>query len=121
VEPRLDCAEVRERTAEPAVVHKRQLSASRLYLDCLTSLFLCADYQQLSATGHDVTNEVECLIKAGNRLLQINDVDAVALGEYELAHLRIPSPSLMPEMDPGFEELLHADWGNQSEPPLNDA
>jgi hypothetical protein len=35
-------------------------------------------------------------------------VDPVALGEDVLAHLRIPAPGLMPEVDARFEQLLHA-------------
>jgi hypothetical protein len=42
-----------------------------------------------------------------DRLLQIDDMDAVALAEDELAHLRVPAPGLMTEVNPGFQHGLH--------------
>jgi len=36
-------------------------------------------------------------------LLEVDYVDAVAFREDKFAHLGVPSASLMPEMDPGFE------------------
>ena len=39
-------------------------------------------------------------------LLQIDDVDAVALGENEPAHLRVPPAGLVAEVNTGFEELF---------------
>src|SRR4029077_13841840 len=42
-------------------------------------------------------------------LLQIDDVDAVALGEDVALHLRVPAPGLVTEVDAALQELLHAD------------
>src|SRR5207244_3089289 len=42
-------------------------------------------------------------------LVQVDDVDAVALHEDESFHLRIPPPRLVPEVDSRFEQVLHRD------------
>ena len=52
------------------------------------------------------------LLDALERLLQVDDVDAVALHEDELLHLRVPAPRLMPEVDTRFEQVLHRDIGH---------
>src|SRR5215813_10483142 len=44
------------------------------------------------------------------RLLEVDDVDAVALGEYEPLHLRVPPTCLMPEMNAALEQLPHGDY-----------
>jgi hypothetical protein len=38
---------------------------------------------------------------------EVDDVDPIALGEDEGAHLGIPAPSLMSEVDTGLKELAH--------------
>ena len=40
------------------------------------------------------------------RLLEVDDVDAVALGEDEPAHLRVPAAGLVAEVDAGLEQLF---------------
>ena len=42
-------------------------------------------------------------------LLQVDDVDAVALGEDEPLHLRVPAPGLVSEMDTCVQHLTHGD------------
>jgi hypothetical protein len=39
-------------------------------------------------------------------------VDAVALGEYESAHLRVPTARLVAEVNAGFEQLLEIRLGH---------
>src|SRR5664280_1149742 len=43
------------------------------------------------------------------RLLQVNDVNSIALAEDIFLHLRVPTLRLVPEVNPGFEQLLHRD------------
>ena len=43
------------------------------------------------------------------RLLQVDDVNSVALAEDVFLHLRIPALGLMPEVNTRFEQLLHGD------------
>ena len=49
---------------------------------------------------------VGALLDPFQRLLEVDDVDATALGEDEAAHLRVPPASLVAEMHPGFEQVL---------------
>ena len=51
-------------------------------------------------------------VDAVERLLQIDDVDAVALAEDEPLHLRVPAPGLVTEVDTGLQQLLHGDDGH---------
>ena len=62
--------------------------------------------------GDGLLDEVVRLVDVGQRLLQVDDVDAVALGEDEALHLRVPAPGLMPEVDTALEQLLHGDDGH---------
>src|SRR5207244_1768845 len=50
-------------------------------------------------------------------LVQVDDVDAVALHEDESLHLRIPPPRLVPEVDSRLEQVLHRDLRHHF-PPL---
>ncbi len=43
------------------------------------------------------------------RLIEIDDVDAVALTEDKALHLRVPAPGLVTEMNSGLEQLPHGD------------
>ena len=43
------------------------------------------------------------------RLLEVDDVDAVALAVDEPLHLRVPAAGLVTEVDTGLEQLLHGD------------
>jgi hypothetical protein len=61
-----------------------------------------------SATGRD---EGVGGLDALQRLLEVDDVDAVALTEDEPLHLRVPAAGLVPEVDTGVEQLLHGDDG----------
>ena len=53
-------------------------------------------------------------VDVGQRLLQVDDVDAVALGEDESLHLRVPATGLVPEVDAALEQLAHRDDGHGS-------
>ena len=43
----------------------------------------------------------------GERLVQVDNVNAGALAVDETLHLRVPATGLMPEVDAGFQQLLH--------------
>ena len=65
---------------------------------------LGADEQDLSALGDALAHEVEGGLESRERLIQIDDVDAVALPEQERLHPRIPAPGLVSEMDTGLQQ-----------------
>src|SRR5690606_39466353 len=50
-------------------------------------------------------DELVGAVDVGQRLLQVDDVDAVALGEDEALHLRVPATGLVPEVDAALEQL----------------
>ena len=59
--------------------------------------------------GDRLLDELVGVVDVPERLLQVDDVDAVALGEDESLHLRVPATGLVPEVDAAVEQLLHAD------------
>jgi hypothetical protein len=54
-------------------------------------------------------DELRRLLEHLQRLLQVDDVNAVALAEDVFLHLGIPALGLMPEVDSRFEQFLHGD------------
>ena len=75
-------------------------------LDDAGELRLGAHEEDVLAAQHDLARELLRQLELPQRLLQIDDVDPVALGEDEPAHLRIPTAGLVPEVDTGGEQLL---------------
>jgi hypothetical protein len=67
---------------------------------------LGADEEHVLAAQNDFAYELLRQLELTERLLEVDDVDPVALGENEAAHLGIPSASLVSEVDTGLEELL---------------
>ena len=56
-----------------------------------------------------VTSVTNCVgvVEQIDRLVEIDDVDAVALGEDVIAHLRVPALLLVPEVNARLEQGLH--------------
>src|SRR5918995_1190773 len=106
---RVDRLEVRERPAQPAVVDVRHATALGLVLDRLLGLLLGADEQDRAAALDGAPDEPVRGVDPLEGLLQIDDVDAVALTEDETAHLRVPTARLVAEVDAGLQQLLHGD------------
>src|SRR3712207_2689130 len=77
--------------------------------DDLLRLALGADEQDRTAVGDRLLDELVGVVDVPERLLQVDDVEAVALGEDEPLHLRVPATGLVPEVDAAVEQLLHAD------------
>src|SRR5699024_11014454 len=51
-------------------------------------------------------------VDVAQRLLEIDDVDAVALREDEALHLGVPTTGLVSEVDAAVEQLAHGDDGH---------
>ena len=62
--------------------------------------------------GDGLLDELVGAVDVRQRLLQVDDVDAVALGEDEALHLRVPAAGLVPEVDAALEQLPHGDDGH---------
>src|SRR5205814_631785 len=80
-----------------------------LFGDRLLRLLLRADVEDGAAVGDGLLDELERAIDVVQRLLEVDDVDAVTLGEDVALHLRVPAPGLVTEVDAALQQLLHAD------------
>jgi hypothetical protein len=78
----------------------------------LLGLLLGADEQDRAAVGDGLLDELVRLVDVAQRLLQVDDVDAVALGHDEALHLGVPATGLVPEVDAALEQLAHGDDGH---------
>ena len=99
--------EVGEHAAQPAVVHVGHVHAGGLLGDGFLSLLLGTHEQNGATVSHGV---LDCFVGAVNeaqRLLQVNDVDAIALGEDETLHLGVPTAGLVAEVNAVVEHLAH--------------
>src|SRR5579875_3758306 len=108
----LDRLEVGEGAAEPARVHVERPAALGLLADHVLRLLLGADEEHLPALGRQVANEVVGFPEHLHRLLEVDDVDAVARAEDVRLHLRVPAAGLVPEVHAGLEQVLHGDVGH---------
>src|SRR6476661_4822856 len=111
-EPLGDRVEVGEHAAQPAVVDVGHPDARRLVGDRLLSLLLGADEEDRAAVGDRLPHELVGVVDVRQRLLQVDDVDPVALGHDEALHLGVPASGLVPEVDAALEELAHGDNGH---------
>ena len=100
-------AEVGQHAAEPAGVDVVLADTLSLFLDGVLCLLLGADEQDGLAVGCQIADKVVGLFELLDRLLQVNDVDAVALRVDIRGHFRVPATGLMTEVDASFEKLLH--------------
>jgi hypothetical protein len=89
------------------MVDEGHLAALRLFAHDVARLALGADEKDRAAVGGGLARELERFLVERERLLQVDDVDLVAVAEDVRRHLRIPVPGLMSEMDPGFQHLTH--------------
>ena len=108
-----DRLEVGEEAAEPALVDVGLADARRLLGDGLLGLLLGADEEDGAAVGDRLLDEVVRLVDEGERLLQVDDVDAGTLGEDEALHLRVPTAGLVPEVHAAVEQLANGDDGHE--------
>src|SRR5579884_1213101 len=105
--PAADGGEVGEHAAEPALVDIWHAAALGVSGDRVLGLLLGADEQDRASVGHQVTDEGVGDLDPPQGLVEVDDVDAVALAEDEPLHLRVPAPGLVAEVDPGLQQLLH--------------
>ena len=101
--------EVGEHAAQPALTDVGHADALSLLGHGRLSLLLGADEQDVAAAGDGLLDEVVGSVDALDGLRQVDDVDAVALGEDEALHLGVPASGLVAEMDTALQELAHGD------------
>ena len=97
--------EVGEQSAEPTLVDERLADALGLLSDGALSLLLGANEEDGAAVRDGVFDVVIGLVDVRERLLQVNDVAAAALGQDEALHLRVPTTGLVPKVHAAVEQL----------------
>ena len=105
----LDGLEIGQGAAQPALGDIGLAAGLGRFLDGLLGLLLGADEQDLAALADGLAEEVAGRLELGERLAEVDDVDAVARVEDEGLHLRVPAPGLVSEMDTRFQQFLNAD------------
>jgi hypothetical protein len=98
--------------SQPAVVHVGHADTSSLLGDGLLRLLLGADEEDRPTVGDRLLDELVGAVDVRQRLLEVDDVDAVALREDETLHLRVPTTGLVSEVDTALEELAHGHDGH---------
>ncbi len=107
-------AKLVKRAAHPALVDVRHRGARRLFGDRVLGLLLRPHEEHRLAVSRLLADEVHRLVQPTHGLLEIDDVNAVALGEDERPHTGIPAARLVAEVDASFEERLHLNRGGHS-------
>jgi len=74
-------------------------------------LALRAHEEHAAVLLRDALEELARVVQRLERLLEIDDLDAVPLDEDELLNLGIPAAGLVPEVESRFEQFLHSDIG----------
>ena len=105
----LDRLVIRQQASQPAQVDIRHLATLGLFLDDLLGGLLGADEQHRAALGRQLADEVQGLLKQRQGLLQVDDVNFVAVAKQVIRHLGIPIAGLVAEMDASFQHLFHAE------------
>src|SRR5262249_13402164 len=62
-----------------------------------------------AAVRHGLPDEFVRLVDEVQGLLEIDDVDPIALSENEPLHLRVPAPGLVAEVNAALQQLPHGD------------
>src|SRR6516165_2165486 len=58
---------------------------------------------------HGLPDELVCLVDEVQGLLEIDDVNPIALSENESLHLRVPAPGLVAKVNAALQQLPHGD------------
>ncbi|MNR57367.1 hypothetical protein D3C85_1781320 [compost metagenome] len=61
-------------------------------------------------------DELVGAVDVGQRLLEVNDVDAIAFREDESLHLRVPTAGLVSKVDAAVKQLAHGYDGHAGAP-----
>src|SRR5690606_19434242 len=105
----LDGLEVGQHAAKPALVDVRHAGAGRLFGDDLARLALRADEHHGAAVGRELAQVLHRVLVHDQGLLEIEDVDLVAVAVDVRGHPRVPEARLVAEMNAGLEHLPHGD------------
>ncbi len=103
----LNRREVRQRAAQPALIHEVRAGAFGLFFDDVLRLFFGADEEHDFALARHLLDRFIGLAQLLHGQRQIDDVDAVTLLEDVRLHLRVPAAGLVAEVDARLEQGAH--------------
>src|ERR1051326_6751622 len=95
---RLDCLEVGKHAAKPAMIHVEHTAALGLFSHSFLGLFLRAYKKDSFTIGSKLFHKLVRLIETPHCLLQIHDMDAIAIHKDEGLHFGVPATGLMSEV-----------------------
>ena len=99
----LNRLEVRQHAAEPALIDIKLPRTRRFLANRILCLLLRTDKENALSCCCNAAKKIIRCIDLADGLLQVDDVDAVALREDVTSHLRIPTTGLMSKVDTCFE------------------
>ena len=102
--------EISKHSAEPTCVDVVHAYAGSFFADSVGSLLLGSDEEYCLAVFGELAYKIVCLFKFFDRLLKVDDVDAVTFAVNVLGHLGVPAPGLVTEVDTGFKQLFHGNY-----------
>src|SRR5215831_5364493 len=99
------------------MIHIVHATPGCFFSNSFLGLFLCAHEQDGSTICGYLLNKLVRFIQTCHRLLQVNDMDAIAIHKDERSHLGVPTTGLMPKVNTSFKKLLHRDNVCQKQDP----
>src|SRR6185369_3484502 len=103
-----------EQTTQPALVNEVLTALLSFFANRILRLSLGADEENCLALvlSDEIGDEGNRLAKHSLSLLQVDNVNAVALAKDVFLHLWIPAPYLVTEVNTGLQQLFH---GNRNQ------
>jgi hypothetical protein len=107
-----DGVEVGEQATEPTLVDVGLTNASCLLSDSFLSLLLGSYEEDGSTVSDGLFDEVVRIVDVNQRLLQVDDVNARTLGKHKTLDFRVPTASLVSEVNTAVEQLANSYHGH---------
>ena len=82
-------------------------AAFGLFRHGFLGLLLRANEQDGLAIGGELLHKLIGVVETRDGLLQVDDMDAIAVHKDEWLHFGVPAARLMPEVNARLEKLLH--------------
>src|SRR5579859_2743732 len=95
----LNGLEIGEHPTEPALVHIKHPAALRFLLHCFLRLLFRANKEDALPLGSQSRDKFVGFVQATDGLLEIDDMNTIALRKDEGFHLWVPAACLMPKVD----------------------
>ena len=90
------------------MTHKRHTAARSLLFYDFTRSSFCTHEHDLVLVFHQPADKSQGVVKRGDSVLKVDDMDFVACPEDVLVHLWIPESGLVAKVRAGLQQLAHA-------------